>query len=454
MSDTQVPENLEPQNEPSSVEKIASVPAKPVASEFVPVDPVPDAAPAPAAPEPEVSPQTSVPDPAPVAANVPQTHVPKQHSMFSLVVVGLLSALLGAVIGLAALFSVLGIVPGELTEKAGTESTVTTTTTTSPGGATSVDDGTPVAVADKVVPSVVNVSISQNGTDPFSGQNVSQELGNGSGVIIKSDGYIVTNNHVVEGADTITVTAANKDYEATVVGVDPSSDLAVLKIDATGLEAIEIGNSSTVKVGQWVMAVGSPFGLEKSVTSGIVSALKRSETMSAATGSSIYSNMIQIDAAINPGNSGGALVDSEGRLIGINTLIQSTSGSSAGIGFAIPINYAMDIAQQIMDTGKAVHPFIGVSMMTVDSALAKQYSLTVDSGAYVASVLEGSPAAQGGMKDGDVIVELAGERVNSADDLLITIRTHKPGEKVDIKVNRAGEEKTLQVTLGSDAATK
>ena len=176
-------------------------------------------------------------------------------------------------------------------------------------------------------------------------------MGAGSGVIISTDGYIITNNHVVEGADAIKATVNGVEYDAKVVGSDSSSDIAVIKVDADDLTPVEIGSSSDLQVGEWVMALGSPFGLENSVSTGVVSALQRSNTMQdSTTGETvIYPNMIQTDATINPGNSGGALVDSQGKLIGINSMISSYSGSSSGVGFAIPIDYAIDLAQQIIE---------------------------------------------------------------------------------------------------------
>ncbi len=212
------------------------------------------------------------------------------------------------------------------------------------------------AVAAKVVPAVVNVTVQQQGFDPFTGQNVRRDVGNGSGVIVREDGYILTNYHVIEGADSIVVTVGVEDKPATVVGIDTSSDLAVLKIEGDGYPAAEAGSSKDLRVGQYVMAVGSPFGLEKTVTVGIISALNRSSLVDGTNDLTTYTNLIQTDAAINPGNSGGALVDSLGRLVGINTLIQSPSGSvgapqSAGIGFAIPVDFAIDIAKQLIETG-------------------------------------------------------------------------------------------------------
>lgn len=363
----------------------------------------------------------------------------------------LLAGLLGAVVGVVALFSVLGVTPSEFASSGDEPAAIVQEAPLTSGAAAAVDERTSISVADDVVTSVVSVTVNQQSTDFFSGQPVDSEVSSGSGVIISEDGYIITNYHVIEGGDSLTVTVGAEDHDATVVGSDASSDLAVLKIEATGLDAIEVGDSSQVKVGQWVMAVGSPFGLEKSVTSGIVSALKRSETMQSASGSSIYANMIQIDAAINPGNSGGALVDSAGRLIGINTLIQSTSGSSAGVGFAIPVNYAIDIAEQIIETGSASHPFMGISMISVDEVVARQYGLEAESGVYVAEVVAASPAEEAGIMGGDIIVGLGGVDIASSDDLLVELRGHKPGDSVPLEVLRDGQSVELKIVLGSDA---
>ena len=410
---------------------------------------------APVTPQVDTSTQTPVtpevptpPAPTPPAAKVNEHR--RSPSVLATFVVALISALLGATIGVAGLLSAFGLAPDDLLDRQQPSVQQEQPQDDVVVQGSSVDEDTSIAVAEQVVPSVVNVSVSQMQTD-FLGRQFSAEISNGSGVVISDDGYILTNYHVIEGGDTFMVTAGADDYDATVVGTDPSSDLAVIKIEATGLKAIKIGDSSKVKVGQWIMAVGSPFGLEKSVTSGIVSALKRSETMQAATGASIYSNMIQIDAAINPGNSGGALVDSDGRLIGINTLIQSTSGSSAGVGFAIPVNYAMDIAEQLIETGTAVHPYLGISMISVNEMVADEYGLTVDAGVFIADVAAESPAQRAGIVRGDVIVDLAGETIASADDLLISLRNHKPGERVRVEIVRGTETVTVDVVLGSDA---
>lgn len=371
----------------------------------------------------------------------------------ALLIAAISGALLGAVLGTFIILNIIGVDPSQLAERVERPPIVANGEPVMPPAATPqprTDLETSEQVAEKVVPSVVNISIETAVYDPWTGNQQNQTAGNGSGSIIDAQGHILTNAHVVAGSQNLIVTVGNRDYPAEIVGVDPSSDIAVIKIDATDLTPIELGDSGSVKVGQWVMAVGSPFGLEKSVTTGIVSALKRSETMQLETGSSVYSNMIQVDAAINPGNSGGALVDAEGRLIGMPTLIQSTSGQSAGVGFAIPVNYAMQIAEQLIESGSAIHPFLGVSVQTVDAALATEYGLSVNNGAYIATVEPGSAAESAGIAEGDVVVEIAGTRIRSADDLLVEIRGHRPGDRVEITLYRGTEERMVTATLGSD----
>lgn len=322
------------------------------------------------------------------------------------------------------------------------------------------------SVAGKVLPSIASIDVYQKTSSgmqsafgfevPGQGDDKAlQQASLGSGVVISSDGYIITNNHVVEGADAIKVTVNGTEYDATLVGSDPSSDIAVIKVEATGLTAVEIGSSSDLQVGEWVMALGSPFGLENSVSTGVVSALQRSSTMQdEMTGQTvIYPNMIQTDATINPGNSGGALVDSEGKLIGINSMIQSTSGSSAGIGFAIPIDYAMGIADQIMNGETPTHAQLGVSMVEITPEMAQYYNLATDSGVYVANVYADSAADEAGIKKGDIIVKFDGQDVTSASDLQLAVRGKNPGDTVDVVVNRDGQEQTIPVTLGNDEDT-
>ncbi len=331
----------------------------------------------------------------------------------------------------------------------------------------SADENTTLAesVAEKCLPSVAAIDVYtevQTGWGYYGYQSSGelQESSLGSGVVLTSDGYIITNYHVIEGADAVTVTVEGNQYDAEIVGSDPSSDIAVLKAEgAENLQAIEIGDSDDLTIGEWVMTIGSPFGLEQSVATGIISATSRSQIMSsdsygygADSGSvTIYPNMIQTDAAINPGNSGGALVDSDGKLIGINTLITSYSGNYSGVGFAIPVNYAVELAEQIIAGETPTHAQLGVSLSTVNDQVAQRYGFAVNSGAYVAAVNEGSGAAEAGLQVGDIITAFDGESVEGASDLMLDIRTKNPGDTVTLSVNRAGEQMEVEVTLGSDA---
>jgi putative serine protease PepD len=344
-------------------------------------------------------------------------------------------------------------------------SNITNTVATQAGGSTVINTtGTDVslaeAVAAKTLPSVVNIDVygASSGSygDSYGSSNSNSSdlemYGLGSGIVLTSDGYILTNYHVVEEGQRFLV-RFDKDtqLEAVIVGTDPSSDLAILKVEATGLVPIEVADSNNVAIGEWVMALGSPFGLEKSVSTGIVSALFRSTTMESTTGLNIYANMIQTDAAINPGNSGGALVNSEGKLIGINTLINSYSGSSSGVGFAIPSNYALNIAEQIM-AGKVVeHAYLGVTLYSVDPGTAGGLGVSTDTGAYIDSVVAGSPAEAAGLKKGDVVVGFDDSTIASAGELIINVRGHLVGDKVKLAVNRSGEQITVDVTLGADS---
>ncbi len=319
------------------------------------------------------------------------------------------------------------------------------------------------AVAQKSLPAIasVNVYVHQQPKSIFNLFGVPSsadkdaplvEASLGSGVVITQDGYILTNYHVVEGGAAYTVTVQEKEYEAEYVGGDPSSDIAILKVDAENMPAIEIGDSSSLEVGEWVMALGNPFGLENSVTTGIVSAIQRSSTMSNqdGTGMVIYPNMIQTDAAINPGNSGGALVDSEGKLIGINTMISSYSGSSSGVGFAIPVDYAMGLVNQILAGEEPTHAFLGVSMLSITPYDAKEMNFPVDNGVWVAEVYENSAAQKAGLEKGDIIVQLGSTSVAAAEDLALAVREYEPGDTVDMVIYRGDSKKTLTVTLDSD----
>ncbi|MBM6785232.1 trypsin-like peptidase domain-containing protein [Collinsella tanakaei] len=312
------------------------------------------------------------------------------------------------------------------------------------------------AVSAKALPSVVSIETEVQDTSSMMSGGSSSGGSIGSGVILDSDGNILTNYHVVQNATSIVVTLNDgSSYEAEIVGSDESSDLAVIRLvnaDPNALTPIEIGDSDELTVGSWVMAIGSPFGNEQSVSTGIVSALYRSTAMQSTTGTSIYANMIQTDAAINPGNSGGALVNDNGELVGINSIIESYSGSSSGVGFAIPVNYAKNIADQIIAGQTPVHSYLGVSLTTVNALNARQNNLSVDYGAYINEVTEGGPAAEAGMQAGDIVIAANGDEITSADGLIIALRGYDVGEKVTLTVMRGSEQMDLEVTLGSDEA--
>lgn len=355
-----------------------------------------------------------------------------------------LFGLLGGLVGAAALVLALvgfGVIGGSRpSSSSGSASGATQQITIN---ASSEDATVAQAAAAKALPSVVSVYCTYGDAE-----------GSGSGAILDSDGNIVTNYHVVEGAQTITVTIEGKSYDATVVGTDSSSDLAVIKADLDGdtVTPIEIGDSSQLTVGSWVMSVGSPFGLEQSVSSGIVSALYRNELMTSTSGETIYTNLIQVDAAINPGNSGGALVDSEGKLVGICTLYSSDTESFAGIGFAIPGNYAVDIANKIISGEPVTHAYIGLTMQTVNAYNAQRNHLSVNQGAYVVEVMDGSPAEEAGIEAGDIVVKMDDDEITSADGMILAVRSHSIGDTVKVTVMRGDDEMTFDVTLGSDEA--
>jgi len=267
----------------------------------------------------------------------------------------------------------------------------------------------------------------------------------GSGVIVSKDGYILTNNHVVAGADEIKVALVKdkKQYTAKVIGRDPRTDIAVLKIEAKDVPFITFADSDKIEVGDIVLAVGNPFAIGQTVTMGIISATGRGEF-----NIEDYEDFIQTDAAINPGNSGGALVDAEGRLIGINTAILSRSGGNQGVGFAIPANLARSVMDQIIERGKVQRGFLGVRLQDIDPDLAEQFNIAENtSGALIAEVTEKSAAAEAGLKSGDVITELNGTPVKDSRHLKLAVGRMAPGDKVALKVLRDGKEKSFNATL-------
>lgn len=278
------------------------------------------------------------------------------------------------------------------------------------------------------------------------------QMATGSGVIISADGYIITNNHVVEGADKLIVTLNNnKNYDATIVGRDPSTDIAVIKVDGTNLPAITWGNSEDVKIGQWVLAVGNPFELTSTVTAGIVSAKARNINLLSErrTNEEIFpvESFIQTDAAVNPGNSGGALVNTRGELIGINTAIASRTGVYSGYSFAVPTTIAKKISEDLIRFGNVQRGFIGVKIQDVTEEQAKEKGLKDVAGIYVNSLTEGGAAAESGMQEGDIIVKVGEIQVSNVPQLQEQISKYRPGDKVNVTVWRDRKLQNVVVTL-------
>lgn len=325
-----------------------------------------------------------------------------------------------------------------------------------------------ISLAKKLGPSVVNVSTSrgrgsaQGGPSPFGGNNPADEFwqrffggqaprgqqrrqsGVGSGFIVDKDGTILTNFHVVDGSEKLSVTLADgKSYNAKVIGKDQKSDIAVIKIDAgRELPAAPLGDSDRVEVGEWVMAIGNPFGLDHTVTSGIVSAKGRN------IGQGPYDNFIQTDASINPGNSGGPLINLRGEVVGINTAIFSQSGGNIGIGFAIPSNAVRELLPQLRDKGKVVRGFIGVSVQKLTPEIAESLGVKPARGALVADLIKGGPAEKAGVKSGDVIVEFDRKPIKDSADLPQHVARVVPGAAAQLKIIRDGKELTLPLTVG------
>jgi serine protease Do len=283
------------------------------------------------------------------------------------------------------------------------------------------------------------------GQSPFGqqGPQAMPQTAQGSGFIIKPDGYILTNAHVVGNGGEVTVRLTDKrEFKAKVIGTDPRSDVALIKIEAKDLPVVEIGDPSKAKVGEWVAAIGSPFGFENSISAGIVSAKGR------ALPDESYVSFIQTDVAVNPGNSGGPLFNLNGEVIGINSMIYSRTGGYMGVSFAIPIDVAMDVANQLQSHGKVTRGRLGVQIQELSQELAKSFGMKDAKGALVASVEPGSPAEKAGLKSGDVIVEFDGKAVTDSRDLPKMVGMTKPGTDAKVKIYRQGEEKTLTVAVG------
>ncbi|ELR72464.1 HtrA protease/chaperone protein [Fulvivirga imtechensis AK7] len=337
------------------------------------------------------------------------------------------------------------------------------------------------AAAEKVMPTVVHITSRQTNSytaqdqrqqipEPFrdffgpflreDGRQPMPRVGSGSGVIINSDGYIVTNNHVIANADEIDVTLHNnRSYSAKIIGSDPATDIALIKIEEKGLPYLSFVNSDATRVGEWVLAVGNPFNLNSTVTAGIISAKGRSigilqsENITGDNLTTAIESFIQTDAAVNPGNSGGALVNLNGDLIGINTAIASPTGSYSGYSFAVPSNIVSKVVEDLMAYGTVQRGWLGVQIQNVTKKLMEDQDLKVISGAYVMGVDPSSGARDAGVKEGDVIVAIDGRDINNTAQLIGYIGSKRPGDKIKVTVNRGGQEKEHTVTLKNREGT-
>jgi Do/DeqQ family serine protease len=329
-------------------------------------------------------------------------------------------------------------------------------------GAASTAPGSLSGAARKASPAVVSINTSKaarrnpRSNDPwfrffFGDQGVDQpQVGLGSGVIVSADGYILTNNHVVEGADEIEVTLNDSRHaRGKVIGTDPDTDLAVLKIELDKLPVIVLGNSDALQVGDQVLAIGNPFGVGQTVTSGIVSALGRNQL-----GINMFENFIQTDAAINPGNSGGALIDVNGNLEGINTAIYSRSGGSMGIGFAIPVSMAKKVLSDIVTEGKVTRGWIGVEPNDLSPELAETFGVKASAGVIITGVLQNGPAAKAGIRPGDVITQVGEDKVDNVQELLTAVAGLRPGEGSRFALQRGSDRMELNVTPGTRPKTQ
>jgi len=429
-----------PEHSPEEPPATSSQASEPAAAPESTVAPESTTAPEPAAaPDPQVIPNVAVESEPPARGNGVALAV-------TLAVVA--AFIVGALSGLAGGF--LGAKYAESNGDSGTRTvTVVSDKTTEPV----------VAASAAAVPSVVNIDVAQKSASAGEGGLPTAHpdvpvTGSGSGVAFKrapnNGTYLLTNNHVVENAATITVrdTSGNK-YPGVLVGRDADSDIAVVRIDAK-LPIIKLGDSSKLVVGQTVVAIGSPFGLEHTVTSGVVSALGRSlpDFTSDTNGAYPLVDVIQTDAAINPGNSGGALVDRLGELIGINTAIYTESGASNGVGFAIPVAAATHVANTLIAGDKVGHPFLGIVGTTVNSDVQKERKLTVSQGALVEEITPGTGASKADLKPGDVVTALDTAPIRSMDDLILQVRRHAVGDKVTLTIVRDGKEKKVEMTVG------
>ena len=382
---------------------------------------------------------------------------PRKGSFKTSVVIPFISGILGSILIIGICFGVPDIRKKlENTNSNNTNVPIINTSQSETSNFVSLENYSDTATyaANKVLPSIVGIKVEYTITSNFIQRMSSVGSAEGSGIIISKDGYILTNCHVINTSDSsiyyemsdatkVYVYLYNDEtpYDATIVGIDEKTDLAVIKIDKDDLTPAELGDSSSLKIGEFVLAVGNPLGMQSSVTSGIISAVNRN--VNSEDGNTF--TLIQTDAAINSGNSGGALVNSEGKVIGINTLKLSGTGIE-GMGFAIPINDTLDIYESLIKNGKVLRPYIGISGIDIDEATAKYYNLSV--GIYVKEVINDGPASSTEIKPGDVITAIDGQKVTTMAELNKFKDTKQIGDKVTIELNRNGENKQIELTLG------
>lgn len=347
-----------------------------------------------------------------------------------------------AMVLLAVVLLILGLAAASCGSEGDNSPTPTPTNTLTPATPSALPPITDVV--ESVKPAVASIIVGTVGYNIFL-QPVPQEQA-GSGVIIEDSGYIVTNNHVVEGAESITVTIPDgRSFDATIVGTDPLSDLAVIEIDGDDLPTVSFGESSTLAVGEWVVAIGNALGLPggPTVTVGVVSALGRS--IQEQSGVTLY-DVIQTDAAINPGNSGGPLINLQGEVVGINTA-KVTAVEVSGVGFAVSSNTARTVVQEIIEKGYVSRPYLGITIMTVTPSIARSYDLATNEGALITRLVTGSPADEAGLSPGDVIIRFDGQMIITADDVVLAIRAHEIGDEVEITYLHDSSENTTSATL-------
>lgn len=368
-------------------------------------------------------------------------HQERRSWIVYLVVGIIIGSIIGGIFGTFIVFKNPALFPWVANQSIGTQTGSNQTTVQVPTNLVDIQSQVE-EIANKISPAVVKIVSTTQIIDPFFFQIIPQQ-GLGSGVIIRSDGLILTNNHVIADATKIEVTLSNgKTYKGEVLGTDPTSDLALVKINATDLPTATLGDSSKAKVGEFVIAIGNPYGLDHTVTLGVISAVERNID----TGDSTMYGVIQTDAAINPGNSGGPLVNLKGEVIGINTMIYQ---NAQGLGFAVSSNTAKRVIDSILKTGSVKWPYLGVKVTTMTQELANAYNIKYTEGAFVADVVVGSPAYIAGIRKYDIITAVNDKAIKTSDDLISTIRNYSPNDKVNITVSRNGKITNFEVVLGS-----